>query len=387
MSKLEKLIQEMCPKGVDSFELGDLAKVSTGQTPDEDWKLGTGKFPFINGGTSPSGSVRTSNTNGDTVVIPSRGSVGRVAYMSQKFWCGPLSYRIQSIDESVVSNKFLFYSLKNSEEEIVALQQSGSIPALNKKEIVKFRISIPDFHVQGEIVSILDKFLELEAGLEAELEVRNSQYSQVSYLQIRQAEERALKSQKLADLAEIFDGTHQTPTYTNTGVRFVSVENIGDIYNSQKCISSDAFQRDFKVVPRPGDVFMTRIGSVGKAAVVQTEEPLAYYVSLALIRPNHERLNPEYLKHWLASPMGSNELRKWTLLSATPVKINLGDIGRLQIKLPPIEIQVQVSEFLDKLEALFTDSSIGLPAEIQARRKQYEYYRNKLLTFKELDAA
>jgi type I restriction enzyme S subunit len=132
---------------------------------------------------------------------------------------------------------------------------------------------------------------------------------------------------------------------------------------------------------------MTRIGSVGKAAVVQTEEPLAYYVSLALIRPNHERLNPEYLKHWLASPMGSNELRKWTLLSATPVKINLGDIGRLQIKLPPIEIQVQVSEFLDKLEALFTDSSIGLPAEIQARRKQYEYYRNKLLTFKELDAA
>ena len=171
-----ELIQEFCPGGLQSLELGELAEVKTGQATDEDWKSKTGQFPFMNGGTSPSGEVRKSNTPGGTIVIPSRGSVGRVAYMEQPFWCGPLSYRIRSIDETQATNKFVFYFLKNSEHEIVSLQQSGSIPALNRKELVKFRLALPPADVQKEIVSILDKFSELVKMLRAELDARRKQY-------------------------------------------------------------------------------------------------------------------------------------------------------------------------------------------------------------------
>jgi type I restriction enzyme S subunit len=111
MNQIEKLIEEFCPEGVHFVELDELAQVSTGKAPVENWKSANGSFPFINGGTSPSGYVHDSNTAGNAIAIPSRGSVGRVAYLEAPFWCGPLSYRIRSQNEASVMTKYLFYFL------------------------------------------------------------------------------------------------------------------------------------------------------------------------------------------------------------------------------------------------------------------------------------
>lgn len=122
---------------------------------------------------------------------------------------------------------------------------------------------------------------------------------------------------------------------------------------------------------------MTRIGDVGTCAVIESDEAIAYYVSLALLRPNQDMVKSKYIKYILESRFGKMELRKRTLLTAVPLKINLGDIGKISIMIMPISEQSRIVSILDTFEA----SIANLKAQLKEREKQYEYYRNKLLTF------
>ena len=179
---------------------------------------------------------------------------------------------------------------------------------------------------------------------------------------------------KLGDVCGIFDGTHQTPKYTDSGIKFVSVENINGLYNSNKFISEEDFNANYKTKPQKNDVLMTRIGDVGSCAIVDKDEPLAYYVSLALLRPKSNVISG-YVKYILESRVGKIELRKRTLLTAVPLKINLGDVGKVCIPIPSLSEQNRIVGILDT----FTASIDNLKEQIALRRKQYEYYRDQLL--------
>ena len=181
---------------------------------------------------------------------------------------------------------------------------------------------------------------------------------------------------KLNSVCDIYDGTHSTPNYTESGVKFASVENIGNLYATRKYISEKDFKK-YKIKPRIGDVMMTRIGSVGVCTVVDRNEALAFYVSLALLRPQLDKVQSRFLKYAIESIHGRKELRKRTLINAVPIKINKDDIGKVTIPLPPIEIQSEIVRILDN----FTNLTAELTAELTARGIQYSYYRNKLLTF------
>ena len=186
-------------------------------------------------------------------------------------------------------------------------------------------------------------------------------------------------------MANVYDGTHQTPSYKDSVIPFISVENIGDIYSSRKYISKEDFDK-YKIKPQVGDVFMTRIGSIGVCAVFDKQAEIAYYVSLALIRPNQEYVLPRYLKHIIESLTGCKELRKRTLVNAVPIKVNKDDIGKIVLPFPSLSEQQRIVDVLDRFDTLTTDLTAGLPAEIEKRRQQYEYYRDKLLTFKKKEA-
>ena len=131
------------------------------------------------------------------------------------------------------------------------------------------------------------------------------------------------------------------------------------------------------------DLFMTRIGSIGKCAVFDKEADLAYYVSLALIRPKQDVVTARYLKHYIESIAGTKELARRTLHNAVPIKINKDDIGKILVSYPSLEVQNKICDTLDNFEKICNDLNIGLPAEIEARQKQYEFYRDQLLTFAE----
>ena len=157
------------------------------------------------------------------------------------------------------------------------------------------------------------------------------------------------EKKKLEKLVSIYDGTHQTPHYTNNGIKFVSVENIKNLYASDKFISQEAFSKEFKNIPALNDILMTRIGDVGTATLVTKNEPLAYYVSLALLKQKKEIFMP-FLLQYINSNFFQKELWKRTLHIAFPKKINKNEIGKCFIKLPISKEQEKIAKFINTVD-------------------------------------
>lgn len=150
-------------------------------------------------------------------------------------------------------------------------------------------------------------------------------------------------------MADVYDGTHQTPNYTKSGVKFISVENIKDINQSNKFISKKDFNEQFKIKPQIDDIFMTRItaGVIGETALLTESTDLAYYVSLALIRS--QSINPLFLEKYIGGSQFKNELNKRIIHTAFPRKINLGDIGGCIINFPIYESEQKKIGFFFKM--------------------------------------
>jgi len=161
--------------------LSDISNIKTGQALGNNMISEIGNYPYINAGLESSGFMDNKNSEAETITIPSRGQggAGHVGYQKTNFWCGPLCYRIQSKVDGIIT-KYLYYYLKNIQKKIIELRQTGSIPAVNKKELELVRIAVPTMAEQTRIVSILDKFdaltNDLSIGLPAELKARRQQY-------------------------------------------------------------------------------------------------------------------------------------------------------------------------------------------------------------------
>lgn len=151
----------------------------------------------------------------------------------------------------------------------------------------------------------------------------------------------------LGNVANIYDGTHQTPKYKEHGVMFLSVEDIKTL-KSDKFISKEDFLRDFNVYPEHGDVLMTRIGDIGTSNVISTDEELAYYVSLALIKPFD--IASYYLNYLISSNLFREELNNRTLGTAIPKKINMGEIGKINFYKPLEKEQTQIGNFFKNID-------------------------------------
>ena len=162
----------------------------------------------------------------------------------------------------------------------------------------------------------------------------------------------AWEQRKLRDLVDIYDGVHQTPEYQDFGIMFLSVENITTL-KSEKYISEEAFERDYKVYPVKGDILMTRIGDVGTTNVVETTEKVAFYVSLALLKPNE--IDSYFLSNAMKTNAFQKGLRERTLVTAIPKKINKDEIGKVDISITNNdEEQQKIGAYFSNLDHLIT---------------------------------
>ena len=160
------------------------------------------------------------------------------------------------------------------------------------------------------------------------------------------------EQRKLGELASIYDGVHKTPNYKDSGIMFLSVENIITL-KSKKYISEEDFERDYKVHPERGDIFMTRIGDVGTTNVVESSEKLAFYVSLALLKPIDSY--PYFLNNAMKTNDFQMKLRKRTLVTAIPQKINKDEIGKLELFITYNFVeQKKIGDYFRKLDQLIT---------------------------------
>ena len=160
------------------------------------------------------------------------------------------------------------------------------------------------------------------------------------------------EQRKLGELVGIYDGVHQTPDYQDSGIMFLSVENIATL-KSEKYISEEAFERDYKVYPEKGDILMTRIGDVGTTNVVETAEKVAFYVSLALLKPNG--IDSYFLSNAMKTNAFQKGLRERTLVTAIPQKINKDEIGKIDIFITNNdEEQKKIGAYFSNLDNLIT---------------------------------
>ena len=170
MSRIEDLIAEQCPDGVDFLSLGQVAHIKNGR----DYKhLSEGNVPVYGSG----GIMRyvdTAAANGPSVLIPRKGSLGNLFYVEGPFWVVDTIFRTE-IDSSLIEPKFLYYKLLTM--GLGEMNQAGGVPSQTQSGLNRLKIPVPPLEVQREIVRILDGFTSLEAELEAELEARRAQYA------------------------------------------------------------------------------------------------------------------------------------------------------------------------------------------------------------------
>jgi type I restriction enzyme S subunit len=191
---------------------------------------------------------------------------------------------------------------------------------------------------------------------------------------------------RLIELAKVYDGTHMTPDYKETGVPFYSVEHLtNNNFKDTKYISTDVYEKENKrVMLEMGDILMTRIGDIGTAKYINWNVKASFYVSLALIKQS-KNINAEFLSHFISSPCFQKELHQRTIHVAFPKKINLGEIGECLVSFPRNEEQTKIANFLTVVDRKI--SQLTQKNELLAKYKKgvMQQIFNQELRFKDDD--
>ncbi len=396
MHKIERLLQTLAPKGVEFRKLGEVINILKGKQLNKELLLDYGEYPVMNGGIHASGYWNEYNTDYPKIIISQGGaSAGYVNYMTSKFWAGAHCYAIE-LNSEKLNYKFLYYFLKNSQTILMKSQFGAGIPALNKADIETLTIPIPPLEIQQEIVKILDAFTELNTELNTELKARKKQYE---YYQNMLLDFKGInqnhKDAKMS--AKTYPKRLKTllQTLAPKGVEF---RKLGEVCDFQKGKSITKKAVTFGKVPvisggRQPAYYHNEANRSGETIAISSSGVYAGYVSywdipvfLAdsfSVSPKQKTLMPKYLFHYLTTQQDAIHATKST--GGIP-HVYSKDLQNFLIPIPPLEIQQEIVKILDQFSILTTDLLAGIPAEIEARKKQYEYYREKLLTFKPLKA-
>lgn len=393
MNKLSELINKICPNGVEYKQLEKCCNILDNmRKPITKSAREKGNYPYY-GANGIQDYVSNYIFDGKFILVGEDGSVINrngnpiVTWAEGKIWVNNHAHIIEAIEG--IQLRYLYYYIQTI--NVVNLIH-GNIPKLNQGDFRKLRIAVPPMEVQCEIIKILDKFTELEAELEAELEKRRKQYEYYRNKLLKFDEtanpcscthgysKEQIKWIELGNIGYVrmCKRILKSQTNTETGIPFYKIGTFGkkaDAYISEKTYNE--YKNKYKF-PKKGDILISCSGTIGRI-VVYNGEP-AYFQDSNIVWLEHDEsivLN-KYLKYcYLKNP--------WNVSTGgTIARLYNDNILKTKIPVPSLEMQEKIANILDKFEKLCNDISEGLPAEIEARQKQYEYYRDKLLTFKEL---
>lgn len=363
MSKLQELLREFCPDGVEYKELGEIVTIKNGR----DYKhLGKGNIPVYGSGGIMT-YVDTYAYNKPTVLIPRKGSLGNLFYVDTPFWNVDTIFYTE-VDTQQIDVKYLYYLL--AKEHLENLNKAGGVPSLTQSILNKIMLPIPPLEVQEEIVRILDHFTNLAAELQAELQARKEQYEYYRNKLLTFNKTGGVQSvtwMKMSEICKIYTGG-EPPKDAIKG-NYKDSMHPYPIWGNGKEVYG--YASSYKI-----DKDATVISSIGaNAGTVYFRK--AYFtpiIRLKVLIPKNDNILSKFLYFYLSTV-------SLAVKSSSVPNMNANDVKKLLIPVPSLAEQERIVSILDKFEALVNDLSEGLPAEIAAVQEQYEYYRNKLLSF------
>ena len=362
MSKLDDLIKELCPDGVEYKELKEVLVIKNGS---DYKKYGKGDVPVYG-----SGGIMTYIDKyvyeKPTVLIPRKGSLDKLYYLETPFWnVDTIYYTI--INTNVALPKYVYHCLLR--EHLEKLNTAGGVPSLTQTVLNRVKIPVPPPEIQREIVHILDNFTALTAELTAELTARKQQYeyyrdsllsfgeNQVEWVKIESI--CSIQRGRVMSKEYIAENKGSYPVYSS------QTENNGELGS----ISSFDFDGEYLTWTTDGANAGTVFYRDGKFSVTNV---------CGILEVKPDVLLTKYLYYAL-----SIEASKYVNNGMGNPKLMSNVMARIKIPFPSLKKQQEIVTILDQFNELTNDIIFGLPAEISARQQQYEYYRDKLLTFKE----
>lgn len=411
MSRLDELIKELCPDGVRFVSLWSVTiwdkkfnSVGKEKQPvvyDYPYLLAADLFSLQrkNGdvfllstgeqtGWTTEEIAGSNMREGEVVTIPwgkSRAVTDCIKYFKGKFVTAD-NRIMTSNDTSKLDNKYLYYWMMSQGKIIDTFYRGSGIKHPDMAKVLDMSIPVPPLPIQQEIVRILDSFTELTAELTAELEARKKQYDYYKLAILNKYISSKTTFVPISSITDVRDGTHESPKQSTEGKYLITSKNVKNgsiVFEGSYLISNKDYDTiNLRSKVNKWDLLFTMIGTVGEIGLI-SEEPDFAIKNVGLIKVGNET-KARFLKYYLTSEYAKHYIET-NRSKGTQGFLPLGKLRNMPVPVLPFGEQQEIVDILNKFDMLFSDVNNGLPAEIAARQKQYEYYRDRLLTFKSIE--
>lgn len=402
MSKLDQLIETYCPNGVEYVKLGEVVTFLNGRAYKQSELLDAGKYRVLRvGNFFTSDKWYFSDLELDEDKYCNNGDLlyAWAASLGPQIWDGDKTifhYHIWKLEfsENVVMKRFLYHFLLKDVNDIYNSLTHSTMPHVSMANMKERLLPIPPLEVQREIVRILDSFTELRAELNAELSAeltaRKEQYEYYKDILIP-FESKNVEWLPLGDVCTIVRGASPRPikqfiTDDSNGVNWIKIGDVAPgakyITGCSEKITQEGAKKSRAV--KPGDFILSNSMSFGRPYILQIDGCI--HDGWLAISDFEDYLTADYLYHVLTSNYIQKEMKKKASFGGAVQNLNADIVRSIEVPVIPKEKQTAIVAVLDSFSVLCTDISSGLLTEIDARNKQYQYYLNKLLTFRKREA-
>ena len=402
MSRLEKLIQELCPDGVEYKSLGEFATVSRGGSFQKKDFLDSG-FPCIHYGqiytryglfadstftfiSENKAAKQKKASKNDIIMAVTSENIEDVCKCLA--WLGEDEVAVSGHTAIIKHNqnpKYLVYYFHTEMffAQKKKLAHGTKVIEVTPDKLLSIQIPVPPLEIQCEIVRVLDNFTELTTELTTELIARKKQYAHYRNVMLTFKNEESMNV-RLDEIAHFSYG-YTDKAGDRGDARFIRITDINDdgCLNPEDAKYITVTDANKKYLLKKGDLLVARTGATyGKTLYVESDAPAVYASFLIKLSLDNNRILNRYYWHFSKSSLYWQQAEK-LVSKGGQQQFNANAVGRVVVPVPSLEIQQKIINVLDNFDAICSDLNISLPAEIEARRKQYEYYRDLLLTFAE----
>ena len=410
MTNLETLIQELCPDGVEFRTMEEVFEIRNGYTPSKN------NPDFWEGGTIPWFRMEDIRQNGrilsdaiqhitpaaikgkglfpaNSIIIATTATIGEHALViadslaNQRF----TNLAVRKSLSACLLPKFVFYYMFVIDEWCKKNVNAGNFASVDMKRFKKLEFPLPPIEVQTEIVRILDKFTSLEAELEAELDCRKRQYEYYrdKLLSFENVGGQEVEWKKMSEVClktskinwKLVEGEYKY-------IDLSSVDRDNHKISDCTIINKENAPSRAQQVVKTGDILFgtTRPTLMRFCYIPKEYDGEVCSTGYCVIRVNNEMINSHFAYHFLFTQKFQDYVEGHQKGASYPA-ISNKDVMSFELPIPSLQEQERIATILDRFESMTTALQSGLPAEIAARRQQYEHYRDKLLTFKRKGAA